>query len=65
MYWEVQTGKKEKSTEVWKEYKSSRQNTNRVISLAKGKKQKECASDLHDPEHKNEIFTIAKQTVKE
>jgi len=28
----------------------------RVISLAKGKKQKECASDLNDPNHQNEIF---------
>jgi len=28
-----------KSTEVWKEYKKSRQNAKRVISLAKGKKQ--------------------------
>jgi len=26
------------------------------ISLAKGKKQKECASDLNDPNHQNEIF---------
>jgi len=30
-----------KSTEAWKGYNKSRQNTMRVISLAKGKKQKE------------------------
>jgi len=34
--------KLEKSTEVWKEYKKSRQNAKRVISLAKGKKQGIC-----------------------
>jgi len=38
-------------TEASKEYKKSRQNTKRVISLAKGKKQKECASDLNDPNY--------------
>jgi len=37
----------------------------RVISLAKDKKQKECASDLNDPNYQNEIFRIAKQMVKE
>jgi len=26
---------------------------------------KECASDLNDPEHQNEIFRMAKQIVKE
>ena len=31
------------------EYKNSRQNAKRVISLEKGKKQKECVSDLNDP----------------
>jgi len=36
----------------------------RVISLAKGKKQEECASDLHDSNQQNEIFRIAKQMVK-
>jgi len=36
-----------------------------VISLAKGKKQKECASHLSDPDHQNEIFRISKQMVKE
>jgi len=35
------------------------------ISLAKGKKQKECASDLNDPNQQNENFQIAKQMVKE
>ena len=25
----------------------------------------ECSSDLNDPEHQNEIFRMAKQTVKE
>jgi len=37
----------------------------RVISSAKEKKQKECASDLNDPECQNEIFQMAKQMVKE
>ena len=36
-----------------KEYKKSKQNAKRVISLAK------------DPNHQNEIFRIAKQMVKE
>ena len=48
--------KKEKSTEAWKECKKSKQNGKKVISLAKGKKQKECASDLNNPDHQNEIF---------
>ena len=37
----------------------------RVIFIAKGKKLKECASDLNDPNQQNEIFQIAKQIVKE
>jgi len=57
--------KKEKLTETWKEYKKSKQNAKRVISLAKGKKQKECSSELNEPNHQNEIFRIAKQMVKE
>jgi len=57
--------KKKKLTEAWKEYEKSKQNGKRVISLAKEKKQKECASDLNDPNHQNEIFRIAKQMVKE
>jgi len=56
---------RENSTEAWKEYKKSRQSANRVISSAKAKKQKECASDLNDPEHQNEIIRMAKQMVKE
>jgi len=44
----MEIGKIEKSTEAWKEYKKSKQNAKRVISLAKGKKQKECASVLND-----------------
>ena len=36
-----------------------------VISSAKEKKQQECASDLNDPEHQNEIFRMAKHMVKE
>jgi len=32
----------------------------KVISLAKGKKQREFARDLNDPNQKNEIFRIAK-----
>ena len=50
---------------MWKEYKKSRQNSKRLISLANGRKQKECASDLNDLNHQNEIFRIAKQMVKE
>jgi len=46
------------------EYKC-RQSAKWVISSAKEKKQKECARDLNDPEHQNEIFRMAKQTVKE
>jgi len=57
--------KKEKLTEAWKKYKKSRRNAKRVIFLAKEKKQKECASDLKDTNHQNEIFRIAKQMVKE
>jgi len=52
--------RKEKSTEAWEEYKKSNQNTKKVISLAKGKKQRECARDLNDPNQQNEIFRIAK-----
>jgi len=37
--------KRENSTEAWREYKTNRQNAKRVISLAKEKKQNECASD--------------------
>ena len=47
-------------TEAWKDYKKSKQNAKKVISLAKGKKQKECASDFNDLNHQNEIFRIAK-----
>jgi len=36
----MEIGKEEKSTETRKEYKKSKQNAKRVISLAKGKKQK-------------------------
>jgi len=43
--------KNQKSTEAWQAYKKSRQNANRAISLAKGKKKKECASNLNDPNH--------------
>jgi len=54
-----------KSTEAWKEYKKSKVNAKRVISIAKVKKQKECVSNLNDPIHQNEIFRIAKEIVKE
>ena len=33
--------------------------------MTKGKKQKECASNLNDPNHQNEIFRITKQMLKE
>ena len=36
------------------EYKKCRQSAKRAISSAKENKQKECASDLNDPEHQNE-----------
>jgi len=49
----------------WSIYKKCRQSAKRVISSAKEKKQKECANDLNDAEHPNEIFRMAKQMVKE
>jgi len=62
-------------TEAWKEYNKNRQNAKRVIFSAKEKKQKECATDLNDTEHQNEIlndtehqneiFQMANQMVKE
>ena len=61
----MEIGKKEKATELWREYKKSRQNAERVISLAKGKKQKECASDLNDPNRQPEISLIANRIVKD
>jgi len=57
--------KRENSKEAWMEYKKCRQSAKRVISSAREKKQKECASDRNDPEHQNEIFRMAKQMVKE
>jgi len=52
----MEIGKKEKLAEAWKEYKKSKQNAKRDISLGKGKKQKECASDLNDPNKQNDFF---------
>jgi len=46
------------------EYQKCRQSAMRVISLAKEKKQKECASDLNGPEHQNEIFRNGKADIK-
>jgi len=43
-------------TEAWKEYKKSKQNAKKVISIAKGKKQKEFASDLNDPNQFSKFF---------
>ena len=57
--------KKEKSTLAQEEYKKSKQNIKKVISLAKRRKQKEFASNLNDPNQQNEIFRIAVQMVKE
>jgi len=57
--------KRENSKEARMEYKKCRQSAKRVISSANENKQKECASDLNDPEHQNEIFRMAKQMVKE
>ena len=42
------------------EYKKSRQNVKRVISLAKEKKQKEWSNDLNDSECQNEILSKGK-----
>jgi len=56
--------KKENTKEARMEYKKSRQNAKTVISSAKEKKQKKCANDLNDSECQNEIFRMAKQTVK-
>ena len=47
--------KRENLKETWLVYKS-RQSAKRVISSAKEKKPKECASDLNVLEHQNEIF---------
>jgi len=38
------------------EYKKCRQSAKRVISWAKEKKQKECASGVNDPEHQNDFL---------
>jgi len=57
--------KRENTTEARKEYKKSRRNAKRVIASAKEKKQKECAGNLNDTEHQNEIFRMANQMVKE
>jgi len=56
--------KREYLKETWMEYKKCRQSVKRVISSAKEKKQKECASNLNDSEHLSEIFPMAKQMVK-
>jgi len=46
--------KKRKIDRGMEEYKKSKQNAKRVISLGKRKKHtKECASDLNDPNHQN------------
>ena len=45
-WWWIEEVAEEKSTEAWKEYKKSKQNAKKVIFLAKGKKLKECASNL-------------------
>jgi len=47
----MEIGKKRKIDRGMEEYKKSKQNAKRVISLAKLKKQKECASDLNDLHH--------------
>ena len=52
--------KRDNSKEAWMEYKKCRQSV-KVISSAKEKKQKECASDLNDRDLQNEIFRMAKQ----
>ena len=46
------------------EYKKSRQNVKRVISLAKEKKQKEWANDINDSKCQNEIFRRANRWLK-
>jgi len=37
-------------------HRRSRRNAKRVIASAKEKKQKECAGNLNDSEHQNEII---------
>jgi len=49
----MKIGKKGKLPEAWKEYKKSKQNAKRMCK------------QLNDPYHKNELFCIAKQMVKE
>jgi len=50
-------------TESWNEYKKSIQNAKRIICSAKEKKQKECASDLNDPNHTHtQTHTHARNT---
>jgi len=51
--------------QAWMEYKQNRQSAKAVISSAKEKKQKECASDLNDTEHQSEISRMAKQMVND
>jgi len=48
--------KKEGSTDTWRKCGRSGQNARRVLSLAKGRNQKDCASDLNDPSQQNAIF---------
>jgi len=52
--------KKETMEVARMEYEKSRQNTKRVLSSAKEKKQKKWANDLNDSECQNEIFRMAK-----
>ena len=56
----MEIGKKKNRQWHRSEYKKNKQNTKMMISLAKRKKQKECASDLNDPNKQSEIFRIAK-----
>jgi len=56
-----------KKKKNWQRHGRSTRRVNKIqrgYLLSKGKKQKECASDLNDPNQQNEIFRIAKLMVK-
>jgi len=61
----MEIGKKKNRQRHGRSTRRVNKNAKRVISLAREKKHKECASNLNDPEQQNEIFRIAKQMVKE
>jgi len=50
--------KKANQQRPWEEYKKIKQNAKRVFSSAKGKKQKECASNLNNPNHQTRTSNL-------